>query len=170
MHHGVHQRLTLGANRVLRGSGLEIHFTPRLTLAPILQRLPSLGSGSRVRIVASHLSGRLAKEELIGLVQRGADLEVLAEQDERRVPPDVVKTLHEGGVNLRRVVTGGRVPMHDKFVLIERGGERELLFGSSHWTKLSLHRNREIHVISRDPALFERFAERWETLRALADG
>ena len=60
--------------------------------------------------------------------------------------------------------------MHDKFLLSEAPGQRSVVFGSFNWSEPSRRFNREIGVISREPALWEAFRARWEELAAHAEG
>jgi phosphatidylserine/phosphatidylglycerophosphate/cardiolipin synthase-like enzyme len=68
------------------------------------------------------------------------------------------------GIEIRRAADPRGLPMHLKFAWIEAPGARWLAFGSFNWTQPSLVTNRELHAISRDGALLERFAERWHEL------
>jgi len=165
-HHGVLSRLAPAANRVLRGAELEIRFTPGLHGAPAPARLRRLGRGAHVRLAASHLSGEQALRCLEALARRGARVAILAETTPRRVPAKSEARLRAAGIELRFVAGPGPVPMHDKFLLIEEGAQRGLLFGSSNWTRPSLRLNREIHASSASPHLFEAFAARWQELAA----
>lgn len=166
-HHGVLARLSPASNRVLRGAGLEIHFTPRLRPAAVLRLARGLARGSRLRIAASHLSGRAATGCLTGVARRGGRVEIVAEATPRRVPPQVEARLAAEGIAIRRLAHPQGVPMHDKFALVEDpvGGPR-IVFGSFNWTQPSLRHNREVCAISRDAGLFAAFEARWRELSA----
>ncbi len=59
--------------------------------------------------------------------------------------------------------------MHDKFLLSEAPGQRWLVFGSFNWSEPSRRFNREIGLVTRDPALWEAFRARWQALEARAE-
>ena len=98
----------------------------------------------------------------------GAEVSILAEPTERRVPPRVEARLVAGGIRLRRVVHPDGLPMHDKFVLLDAPGERRVVFGSFNWTEPSRHFNREIGAISSSSELYSAFAARWKALEEWA--
>lgn len=54
--------------------------------------------------------------------------------------------------------------MHLKFILIEDGERRELLFGSLNLSRRSLHLNHEILVSTCDSSLFEVFERKWQEI------
>jgi phosphatidylserine/phosphatidylglycerophosphate/cardiolipin synthase-like enzyme len=152
-------------NRALESDGLALHFRPRSGPDPVLGLLARTGRGARIRVAASHLSGRTAPDALLEAARRGAEVEVLAEWTERRVPARVERALAEGGVRIERLREPGGLPMHLKLLLVESDAARHAAFGSFNWTENSLRWNREIIAISRDTALFERLAARYATLR-----
>lgn len=165
--HGRLERFWPGAGRTLHGEGMVIQFRPCARQDVLMARLRRCGAGSRVRIAASHLKGRLALRILQALVRRGAALEILAEPTLRRVPTYVESWARKAGIPFRRLVHPEGLPMHNKFVLIESGNERLVGFGSGNWTSRSLWLNHEIVVLARDQALYEAFARRWQALGAL---
>jgi phosphatidylserine/phosphatidylglycerophosphate/cardiolipin synthase-like enzyme len=157
------------ASRTLRFGDLELHFRPRLRRDPLRDLLAGLGAGVRLRLCASHLSGRTATREFTRLLRRGAQLEILAEATPRRVAPETERALVGAGARLRRIAHPDRLPMHNKFLLIESPARRVSVLGSFNWSEPSLRMNREIGVVSTDPKLFDALAERWERLEALAE-
>ena len=54
--------------------------------------------------------------------------------------------------------------MHNKFMLLESEGRKTSVLGSFNWNARSRYLNRELGVVSADPALFDALAERWEIL------
>jgi phosphatidylserine/phosphatidylglycerophosphate/cardiolipin synthase-like enzyme len=52
--------------------------------------------------------------------------------------------------------------MHNKFILVDAEGTREIIFGSMNLSQSSLHANHELLVFSTDPILYDAFRERWE--------
>jgi hypothetical protein len=162
-------RFGTDASRSQRFGDLELHFRPRLRRDPLRELFAGLGRGLRLRLCASHLSGRRATRELLALLRRGAQLEILAEATPRRVVPETERVLIAAGASLRRIDHSEKLPMHNKFLLIESPARRVSVLGSFNWTQPSLWLNREIGLVCSDPKLFDALAERWEILAALAD-
>jgi hypothetical protein len=169
LHRGRHSaldRFRPAANRTLETADLNVHFLPRWRADPIDLLLERCGTGNRVRIAASHLSGASSLRTLTALAERGAELAILAENTPRRVPPEIERRLRAAGASIERVVHSEGLPMHAKFTLIDGGRERSAMFGSFNWTEPSRHLNREIAAITTDPALFDAFEARWDQLRS----
>jgi phosphatidylserine/phosphatidylglycerophosphate/cardiolipin synthase-like enzyme len=159
-------RFSKSANQAVREKGTEIHFWPRVRPHPVLQFLSRLGANARIRIAASHLKGTSVVKAITGLAYRGATVEILAEPTLRRVPEEVERMLTQAGISFRRVTHPEGLPMHNKFVLAEKGSQRWVMFGSFNWTDRSYRLNHEIGAISADKHLFDAFAGRWEILAA----
>lgn len=149
------------ANRLLCGEDVTIHFQPRISPNPVFTLLERCGSRHRVRIAASHLSGRRSVRCIADLAGRGAQVEVLAEATHRRVPPWALTRLRNAGVDVRRAVDTEGLPMHAKFALIDSPDERLVIFGSFNWTSPSQRTNFEIGATSSDPKLIDAFEGRW---------
>ena len=162
-------RFSNNANRAVRGKNTEIHFWPRVRPHPVLRFLSRLGAKARIRIAASHLKGALVVKAIKGLAYRGATVEILAEPTLRRVPVEVERMLAQAGISFRRLTHPEGLPMHNKFVLAEKGGQKWVIFGSFSWTDRSYRLNHEIGAISTDDRLFDAFARRWEVLAAQQD-
>ena len=159
-------RFSKNANRSLRGKDTEIHFWPRVRPHPVLYFLSRLGAKARIRIAASHIKGTSVVKAITGLAYRGATVEILAEPTLRRVPVEVERMLTQAGISFQRVTHPEGLPMHNKFVLAEKGNQRWVIFGSFNWTDRSYWVNHEIGAISADDQLFDAFAGRWEVLAA----
>jgi len=157
------------ANRAVKGNDTLIHFWPRIRPHPVAQFFSRLGAGARIRIAASHIKGARVVKSIIGFAQNGAALEILAEPTLRRVPMAAERMLVQAGIPFRRVSHPARLPMHNKFVLAEKGSQRWVVFGSFNWTMRSYWLNSEIGAISTNAKLFEAFAKRWEVLAAQED-
>ncbi|MBW2574430.1 MAG: phospholipase D family protein [Deltaproteobacteria bacterium] len=128
-----------------------------------------LGTGARIRIVAFHIKGAPVVKSIIGMARNGADVEILAEPTLRRVPVAAEQRLTQAGIPFRRITHPEGLPMHNKFVLAEKAGQRWVIFGSFNWTLRSYWLNYEIGAISNDDQLFDAFARRWEVLAARGD-
>jgi phosphatidylserine/phosphatidylglycerophosphate/cardiolipin synthase-like enzyme len=169
VQHPVFQRFSVIANQTVKGKDTDIHFWPRVRSHPALQFLLRLGSGTRIRIVASHIKGAPVVRSIIRLAQNGAAVEILAEPTLRRVPVSAEERLTQAGIPFRRVTHPEGLPMHNKFVLAEKEGQRWVMFGSFNWTMRSYWLNHEIGAISANRHLFDAFAERWEVMHGLAN-
>jgi phosphatidylserine/phosphatidylglycerophosphate/cardiolipin synthase-like enzyme len=51
--------------------------------------------------------------------------------------------------------------MHNKFILIDTPGGREVIFGSMNLSNNSLYANHELLVVSASHFLYDAFRERW---------
>ena len=161
-------RFSILANRKCVGKNTGIHFWPRMSPHPVKKFLNRLGSGARIRIAASHIKGKSIAKVLIGFVRQGAKLEILADSTQRRVPAAIEKMLLDAGILFRRVNNAEGLPMHHKFILVEKNNHRWVIFGSFNWSTRSYWLNHEIAAISTDQKLFAAFAERWEAMSAQA--
>lgn len=168
---GAHGRFErFAGDRSMRGASAhtELALWPRTTRHPLLAELARLRAGDRARIVASHVSGRGGPRALARAAGLGARIELLSHANERRFPRDTERALADAGVEVARVGSQVALPMHDKFALVERAGERLVAFGSFNLNAQSIWLNHEIGALSREPALFDAFEARWRELRAAA--
>ncbi len=163
-------RLPLVWPRRYRDAGDVLWLLPRFTRSPLLARLGELGPGTRVRMTATHLSGRAALRHLGAACARGARIEVLGEFTERRVPRALEARLGGAGVEFTRVALAGHLPMHAKFMLIEAGDRREAWYGSANWSDRSFYRNFEILARTADAGLFDGLSLCWDRIGRLARG
>ncbi|MDP6184003.1 MAG: phospholipase D-like domain-containing protein [Gammaproteobacteria bacterium] len=168
--HGILERFDRTMNQPIGAEETVIHFLPRLGPDPVSALLARFGNGAKAKFAASHIKGWGATSGFVGLARRGADVEVLAEDSRRRVPPSIDRQLADAGVKLTRFPHRTNLPMHHKFALIEDQRGCWTAFGSYNWTTRSRWLNHEVCVITPDRDLFEAFAERWEVLTDLAAG
>ena len=161
------ERFSPISSRPIESADTAIHFWPRVGPNPVDRWLARLPSGSRVRLAASIISGYGGPRALLRLARRGVQLEILTEATLRRVPKTVEHRLRAAGIPIHRVVHSDSqwIPMHHKFLLAESREERSVIFGSFNWSDQSRLLNRELGVMSTEPALFEAFASRWEVLK-----
>ncbi len=167
--HWLH-RFSPWLNRSLKGGDTEIHFWPRVRKHPVMYFLRQVGRGAHIRIAASHLKGKTTVNAIIALARCSASLEILAESTRRRVPLAVERRFSKAGIPFARVEHPEGLPMHNKFVIVEKSAERWVVFGSFNWTSRSYWLNYEIGAISTDDILFEKIDDRWKTLKAMAYG
>jgi phosphatidylserine/phosphatidylglycerophosphate/cardiolipin synthase-like enzyme len=100
---------------------------------------------------------------LLTLKKRGMSIEILAHDTERRVP-HWVENLLDAHLLFRRYRHPQGYPMHNKFILIDTHGTREVIFGSMNFSKRSLHANHELLVVSSSPFLYDAFETRWKQM------
>lgn len=168
--HGLLERFAPGAGQRIRTQALELFFLPGRRGHPLRAELRRVGRDDVVRLAASHLKGPTALGTLLGLAKRGARVAVVCEETQRRVPDSAEQRLRAAGIEVRRLAHPAGVPMHDKFVLIERPGRRCcVVFGSFNWTERSFRLNHEVGACCTDPDVVEAFAARWKELAAAAE-
>jgi phosphatidylserine/phosphatidylglycerophosphate/cardiolipin synthase-like enzyme len=86
---------------------------------------------------------------------------------ERRVPDTVVAALRDSGVAVARVGDARRVPMHNKFLVLDRGsGAREAWVGSFNYNPSSRWLNDEILLRTEEVAAVSALAARFEEMWA----
>jgi phosphatidylserine/phosphatidylglycerophosphate/cardiolipin synthase-like enzyme len=157
------------SNRMCKGQDTQIHFWPRVRSHPVMKFFSRIAPQTHMRIAASHIKGKSVARTIISLARRGATLEILAEPTLRRVPAAIERMLTDAGISFRRIKHSDGVPMHHKFVLVQKNGQQWVVFGSFNWTTRSYWLNHEIGAISSNPELYKAFSERWESLKAQAD-
>jgi phosphatidylserine/phosphatidylglycerophosphate/cardiolipin synthase-like enzyme len=160
-HHGPWERLLPRNNRVYTTDDSRVYLFPRFRRDVIRRRLLALPGGTTLRMAISHMNDRGMGKTLRQLAKQGVRIEILAHDTERRVPEWMERML-DGGLSFRRYRHPLGLPMHNKFVLIEGPGEREVIFGSMNLSQSSLHANHELLVMSTNPHLYDAFRERWE--------
>ena len=159
-------RFRRGANRIVEHDGTRLYFYPRLDYRLVVSRIGGLGAGDRLRIASSHVKGRSVLRALCRSRERGAEIGLITHDTERRAPGHVTRMLRDAGVDVRRYRNDSRLPMHNKFMLLERGDNRDVYFGSLNLNTQSQLLNHEVLACSVDPGLFASFADRWEQIHA----
>jgi phosphatidylserine/phosphatidylglycerophosphate/cardiolipin synthase-like enzyme len=144
----------------------QAFFFPRLGGNPLDARLAELGSRSKLRVSASHLSDGRTGQLLVRLVERGATVEVLTHHTLRRSPKPLVQFLRSGGVRTYRYEHPEEVPMHAKFILAEDGERRWSAFGSYNLSRMSRWLNQELLMFSDDSQLCDALDRRWREIMA----
>ena len=157
-------------NWIYRDRDTQLYFYPRLLPNPIKADLRRLGKGDRVWIAASHLDSTFVAP-LREAAARGAEVKLIVHATERRVPQEAVRALRAAGVSTRRYSHPRDLPMHAKFVLLERGGKPLSYFGSFNLNRSSRLFNDELLVRSEDASLFRTLLKRFNQIeRELEDG
>ena len=149
-------------NRIVTDRDTQLYFYPRLRTDIAEQEVDLLGRGDHVWAAISHLKNETVGT-LIDAAERGARLDLIVHDTERRVPQRAIRRLTDAGVVVRRYRQAERLPMHAKFFVIQRGGRWVSYFGSLNFNRNSRLLNDELLVRSTNPqlasALLGRFAE-----------
>lgn len=141
-------------------------FFPRWPGNPLDQRLDDLGRAPKLRVAASHLSDRRTAQQLVRLVERGGEVEVLTHHTLRRTPEPLVQFLRSNGVQTYRYEHPEELPMHAKFILADDGDRRWSAFGSYNLSRTSRWLNQELLIFSDDPQLWNSLDRRWGEIMA----
>jgi hypothetical protein len=163
---GMLARFLPSQNRPVRGARTTAWFFPRLDTAVLDHAL----AGTRFRGAISHLtSGQLA-QRLMAAARAGAEVELLVHDTERRVPERTVAELAAAGIKVRRYRHPGGLPLHAKFLIVERDGQAAAWFGSFNFNPRSRWLNHEVLLSSDDPVLVAALNARFEQIAMEADG
>lgn len=162
-------RLTDAANTNPRTDRLSAFFFPRRRSFVVADALRQPGI-DQIRIAASHFRDRSIARHLAKLAAGGIPVEVIAHHTARRVPERIESFSRRSGVRFWRYHDPMGLPMHNKFILLAGPDVRRVLFGSMNLTRTSLWLNQEVLISADDERLFDAFAERWESMRAEAQG
>ncbi|MDZ7840051.1 MAG: phospholipase D family protein [Gammaproteobacteria bacterium] len=154
------------ANRIIEHEGTRLYFYPRLNHRLLLEQLDTLSGGNRLRITMSHIKARSVLRSLRRASNRGVQISIITHDTERRAPRKVLSSLRAAGVETRRYRDTSRLPMHDKFMLLESTEEQRVYYGSLNLNLQSQLLNHEVLVSSENPALFEAFSSRWQEIHA----
>lgn len=167
---GVRSRFSPEQNWVYRDRDTQLYFYPRLLPNPVEEEVRRLGHGDRLWAAVSHLDSSFVAP-LRQAARRGAKVNMIVHGSNRRVSEDAVVALQQVGVSVRRYVRPGNLPMHAKFLAIERGNQRISYFGSFNLNRSSRYLNDELLVRSQDPILFAALRKRFAQIeREMGDG
>lgn len=113
----------------------------------------------RVEICVFTITDDRITEAILGAYRRGVALRVVTDNDKMTDEGSDVDRLRFAGVPIR--VDRTEYHMHHKFALFDGA---TLLTGSYNWTRSASLYNDENFIVTGDPQLFSRFAERFERL------
>jgi hypothetical protein len=159
-------KLSLSHNLGLASGPTRMFFYPRLRTDCIGPEIRALGPGDRVVGAISHLKPDLLTDALAAAAQRGASVSLIVHDTDRRVPEESVEQLSAAGSRIRRYEHPQGLPLHAKFLLVERAGESAAWFGSFNFNKRSRLYNHELLVRSTDPFIVAGLAERYREISA----
>lgn len=147
--------------RGFRDADTRLYFYPRLnslTLEPGIALLPRSGS---VRGAISHLKRGPVAWALARAARRGAAIELLVHDTERRVSPRVFSMLERAGTRIRRVSDPDGLPMHAKFLLVDNGRGTRAWLGSYNFNERSRRHNAEVLLSTEDRQVVDQLSARF---------
>lgn len=155
-------------NRTIEDAGTKLYFYPRLLTYPVERSIARLAAGDRLRGAISHLKPGELTKQLVNAVKRGARVDLLVHDTERRVPTELVGQLANEGVGIVRVAHPDDLPMHAKFLLIEHAGQHVAWLGSYNFNKKSRRRNAEILLRTNDQPVIAQLEGRFGQIAFMA--
>ncbi|MFW2828945.1 phospholipase D-like domain-containing protein [Sphingomonas sp. ID0503] len=162
-------RFSAENNRIVRAGDTQLYFYPRIHTDIVESALDHLGEGDHLYAAISHLKGD-AVGTLEDAVERGATVDLIVHDTERRVPQRAVDRLRNAGVSIRRYRHRDKLPMHDKFFIIENDDRWVTFFGSLNFNRNSRLLNDELLVRSTNPVLARTLLARFRELDREVDG
>jgi hypothetical protein len=155
-------------NLPVSDAGTRLYFYPRLWPHPAEREIARIGAGGRVRGAISHLKEGRLTGELRQALSGGTAVDLLVHDTERRVPSELVRDLTSNGVNIVRVSDPEGLPMHAKFLLIERGGTTNAWLGSHNFNAKSEKKNAELLLKTSDAGVIAALSRRFDQIAAMA--
>ncbi|WP_293897809.1 phosphatidylserine/phosphatidylglycerophosphate/cardiolipin synthase family protein [Phenylobacterium sp.] len=156
-------------NRPVQIANVTLYFYPRLRSDVVERTLAHLGPGDSVRAAVSHMDDGGFAQGLGAAARRGAKIQLIVHDTTRRVPEAVVLGLRRAGVAVQRYCVADRLPMHAKFVIVERHQRRAAWFGSLNYNLTSRYLNQEVLARSTDADLVDDLEGRFRVLTQAAD-
>jgi phosphatidylserine/phosphatidylglycerophosphate/cardiolipin synthase-like enzyme len=151
-------------NRELGDATLRLRFFPRLRTRIVEQRLLGASRGDRIRGALSHVKPGPFTRALCVASSRGATVELIVHDTERRVPEAMLRDLRSSGIQVRRYRHASGLPVHSKYLLLEQGGASTAWFGSYNFNNRSRLINLELLAECTEPAVTAALAARFASL------
>ena len=155
-------------NRPRKFDDTRLYYFPRMRPDVVDRRIAKLGPGDRVQAAISHMDQGPFARQLAEAAERGAEIDLVVHDTTRRVSRSVVRDLDRAGVNIRRYCDVAGVPMHAKFVLIDKDGQRSAWFGSFNYTATSRYLNQEVLARSTNVQIIDDLEARFHTISEVA--
>ena len=146
----------------------RLYFYPRLLAYPAEHEIARLSPGDRFRGAISHLKKGGLTKRLQEAVKRGADVELLVHDTERRVPSELVEEMANADVRITRVRHPEDLPMHAKFLLVDHSGQSSAWLGSYNFNKRSRRKNAEVLLRTTDKDVIQTLSKRFAQIAAMA--
>lgn len=155
-------------NLWVEDAGTRLYFYPRFRTNPAESEIARLQAGDRFRGAISHLKkGELTRQSQKA-VTRGVEVDLLVHDTERRVPSELVQDLLRSGVRITRVSHPDDLPMHAKFLLVDRGKESSAWLGSHNFNPKSQTRNAELLLRTSDADVISALSRRFDEIASMA--
>ena len=152
----------------VRESDTKIYFYPRQITLIAEIAVSLLRRGDRVRAAISHLKKGALSKVLTRAARRGVNVSLLVHDTERRVSPKAGAQLARAGVDFRRVGHPDDLPMHAKFLLLDRGATSSAWLGSYNFNDKSRFENAEVLLRTSDRSTIAALSDRFEVIAAMA--
>jgi hypothetical protein len=152
----------------VRDGDTKLFFYPRPIGLIAEMAVARLGRSGRLRGAISHLKKGPLTFAIRLAVGRGAIVELLVHDTERRVPSGLVSEMRASGVHVHRVTHPDDLPMHAKFLLIERGKQCTAWLGSHNFNRKSLLHNAELLIATKNGQVIDALSERFRAISDMA--
>jgi hypothetical protein len=161
-------KISLHFNRSVADAETRLYFYPRCLPYPVEREIGRMEAGDRLRGAISHLKQGRFTQELQQAVARGAAVDLLVHDTARRVPSDVLQELVSSGIRVVRVSHPGGLPMHAKFLLINRGCHTSAWLGSHNFNNKSAKKNAELLLRTSDAGVISAIARRFGEIGSMS--
>jgi hypothetical protein len=145
----------------------RLYLYPRIltwAVEPSVALLPRSGS---VRAAISHLKMGPLTWALAKAAGRGALIDLLVHDTERRVSAKAFDFLERAGVRIRRVADPDDLPMHAKFILVTRNKWTKAWLGSHNFNVKSRLHNAEVLLSTRDQQVVAALSKRFDEIASM---
>lgn len=159
--HNIGAQFYLKRPQKIISKDLSVYFFPQCGANTVYNLLQSLPKDTQLRIAISHLTLEFMASTLIRLARRGIQVTMITHDTLRRFPRKIETMLSNVPISFYCYRHPQKLPMHNKFMLINSLGQKMVTFGSLNFTKRSLFANHEIFLVSQSPFLYEAFEQRW---------
>lgn len=146
----------------------RLYFYPRMitwAVEPSIALMPRSGT---VRAAISHLKKGPLTWSLAKAAERGASVELLVHDTERRVSAKAFNFLEKAGVQIRRVVDPDDLPMHAKFILVTRSGRTTAWLGSYNFNDKSRFNNAEVLLATTNEEVVAALSRRFDQIEQMS--
>lgn len=151
-------------NRVLHSRDLQLYLFPRLRTSIAEPAIAKLGRGDRICGALSHVKPGPFTQALGAAAARGAEVNLIVHDTERRVPEAMLRQLAEQGIRVRRYRHPDHLPVHAKYLVLQGTEVRCAYFGSFNFNVRSRWLNVEILARSDAPAVLAELDARFAAL------
>ena len=156
--------------RVFAGDDIRAWIFPRRRPGAIEPLFTMLGEGDRLRVAMSHIKTEHGLDLLCGAAKRGVQLHVILHHTHRRAPIETEDALRKAGADVLRYRHPLELPMHAKFMLMDRpsdpGSRVYSTYGSLNLNERSLLINHEVFVQDHCRDVFAQLEDRWNLIEA----